>query len=94
MCTETANNGAEATPLEIAQDMLDNANSNPNFLNTVITGEKLWVYGYDPETKMQSSQWKHPTSPGQKKHGRSAAMSRSCWPFSSTPVGWFSKKKT
>ncbi|PNF41749.1 hypothetical protein B7P43_G03429 [Cryptotermes secundus] len=53
--------------LEIAQDMLDNANSNPNFLNTVITGDESWVYGYDPETKMQSSQWKHPTSPRPKK---------------------------
>jgi hypothetical protein len=42
--------------LEIAEDVLDNANSNPNFLNTVITGDELWVYGYDPETKMQSSQ--------------------------------------
>ncbi|PNF36742.1 hypothetical protein B7P43_G11567 [Cryptotermes secundus] len=47
--------------LEITQDMLDNANSNPNFLNTEITGDELWVYGYDPKTKMQSSQWKHPT---------------------------------
>lgn len=63
--------------LEIARDMLDNANSDPNFLNTVITGDE-WVYGYDPETKMQSSQWKHPSSPRSKKQGRSAAISRSC----------------
>ena len=28
----------------------------------------------------------HP--PGQRKHGRSAAMSRVCWPFFSTPAGW------
>ena len=53
--------------LEIAQDMLDNANSNPNFLNIVITGDVSWVYGYDPETKMHSSQWKHLTSPRPKK---------------------------
>lgn len=53
--------------LEIAQDMLDSANSNPNFLNTVITGDESWIYGYDPETKMQSSQWKHSTSPRPKK---------------------------
>ncbi|PNF29274.1 hypothetical protein B7P43_G08953 [Cryptotermes secundus] len=33
--------------LKIAQDMLDNANSNPNFLNTMITGDELWVYGPD-----------------------------------------------
>jgi histone-lysine N-methyltransferase SETMAR len=61
--------------LEIARDMLDNANSDPNFLNTVITGDEMWVYGYDPETKIQSSQWKHPSSPRPKKawHVRSNA---------------------
>ena len=31
--------------LEIAQEMLDNANSDPNFLNTMITGNKRGVYG-------------------------------------------------
>jgi histone-lysine N-methyltransferase SETMAR len=46
--------------LEIARDMLGNANSDPNFLNTVIAGDETWVYGYDPEKNMQSSQWKHP----------------------------------
>ena len=29
--------------LNIAQDILDNANSDPNFLNTVITGDETWV---------------------------------------------------
>jgi len=53
--------------LEIAQDMLETVNSDPNFFNTVITGDETWVYGYDPETKFQSSQWKHPTSPRPKK---------------------------
>jgi hypothetical protein len=37
--------------LEVTQDMLECANSNPEFLKTVITGDK-------PETKVQSSQWK------------------------------------
>jgi hypothetical protein len=64
---EAAIHGTEATPLEIARDMLDNANSDSNFLNTVITGDETWVYGYDPETKTQSSQWKHPSSPRPKK---------------------------
>jgi len=36
--------------LEVSQDMLDYANSDPDFLNIVITGEVSWVYGYDPET--------------------------------------------
>jgi hypothetical protein len=41
--------------LEVAQDMLDSANSDPNFLNIVTTGDESWVYGYDPETKAKSS---------------------------------------
>jgi hypothetical protein len=26
-------------------------------------GDESWIYGYDPETKQQSSQWKRPQSP-------------------------------
>ncbi|KAJ4437644.1 hypothetical protein ANN_17789 [Periplaneta americana] len=52
---------------DVAQDLLDTANTAPGFLNTVITGDESWVYGYDPETKRQSSQWKHPESPRPKK---------------------------
>lgn len=36
---------------DVAQDLLDTANTDPGFLNTVITGDDSWVYGYDPETK-------------------------------------------
>ncbi|UYV66554.1 hypothetical protein LAZ67_4002056 [Cordylochernes scorpioides] len=36
-------------------------------MNTIITGDESLVYGYDPETKSQSSQWKHSTSPRPKK---------------------------
>ncbi|KAJ4427867.1 hypothetical protein ANN_23871 [Periplaneta americana] len=52
---------------DVAQDPLDTANTDPGFLNTVITGDESWVYGYDPGTKRQSSQWKHPESPRPKK---------------------------
>ena len=45
--------------LEIAQDMLNCLESDSNFMNTVITGDESWVYGYDPEKMAQSSQWKH-----------------------------------
>jgi hypothetical protein len=37
------------------------------FLSKVITGDESWIYGYDPETKQQSSQWKRPNSPRLKK---------------------------
>jgi hypothetical protein len=42
--------------------MLECTNRDPEFLKTVTTDDELWVYGYDPETKVQLSQWKHPTS--------------------------------
>jgi hypothetical protein len=56
--------------LEVSQDMLDYANSDPEFLNIVITGDESWVYRYDPEAKAQSSQWQHSTSLRPKKTRR------------------------
>jgi hypothetical protein len=45
-------------------------NGDSEFLKTVITGEEMWVYRYDPEMKVQSSQWKHSSSPRPKKAQR------------------------
>jgi len=36
-------------------------------MSSVITGDESWVYGYDPETKQMSSQWKTASSPQPKK---------------------------
>ncbi|CAH2012579.1 unnamed protein product [Acanthoscelides obtectus] len=36
--------------------------SDPNFLSKIVTDDETWCYGYDPETKQQSSQWKTPSS--------------------------------
>lgn len=48
---------------EVAEDLLQTCDAIPDYLDTIITGDETWVYGYDPETKAQSSQWKHPSSP-------------------------------
>jgi hypothetical protein len=53
--------------LEVAPDMLEWANWDSQFLKTTITGDDTWVYGYDLEMKVQSSQWKHSASPRTKK---------------------------
>jgi hypothetical protein len=37
------------------------------------TGEKSWIYGYDPETKQQSSHWKSPKLPRPKKERQVAS---------------------
>ncbi|KAL4090659.1 hypothetical protein QTP88_025453 [Uroleucon formosanum] len=52
--------------LTICQD-LKNRSIDPNFIKNIVTGDETWVYGYDPETKAQSSQWKTKFSPRPKK---------------------------
>ena len=63
---------------EIAQDNLDMVSDDENVLKKVITSDESWVYGYDPETKQQSSQWKRPDEPRSKKHVKVGAMSSQC----------------
>ena len=53
--------------VKIAQDMLDCANNDAEFMKTIIIGDETWVYGYNPESKFQSLQWKHLESPRPKK---------------------------
>ena len=49
--------------VKISQELLVNANGNENFLKNIIAGYETWVYEYDVETKMQSSQWTGKGSP-------------------------------
>ena len=42
-------------------------NGDPDLLKKVITDDEKWVYGFDIETKTQSSQWKRPEEPRPKK---------------------------
>jgi hypothetical protein len=49
--------------LTVATNMLQEAESDENFMGQIITADEKWVYGYDPETKRQSSQWKSAVSP-------------------------------
>jgi hypothetical protein len=41
----------------------EKANEDPTFISRIITGDESWIYGYDSETKQQSSLWKSPQSP-------------------------------
>ena len=33
------------------------------FIQHIVTGDKTWLYDYDPETKQQTMQWKHASYP-------------------------------
>ena len=58
----------------VSEELLDRSNNDENFLKNVITGDETWVYGYDVETKVQSSQWVGKSSPRPKKHASVAQM--------------------
>ncbi len=45
--------------MEVAQESLNEVNNNAELLKCVIMGDEMWAYGYDVETKAQSSQWRH-----------------------------------
>ena len=62
---------------EIAHDNLEMVNDDENVLKKVITGDESWVYGYDPETKQQYSQWKRPDEPRPKKARQSRSHVKS-----------------
>ena len=53
--------------VSVGTDLRDRAQTDPNFMSSVITGDDCWVYGYDPETKQMSSQWSTSSSPRPKK---------------------------
>ena len=63
ICTPPAHRG----PTEIPTRCVPGLENDPNFLSRVITGDESWCYGYDPESKLASSQWKTPPSPRPKK---------------------------
>jgi hypothetical protein len=44
--------------LEVCRVLQQQLQEDPKFLSKVVTGDESWVYGYDPESKQQWSQWK------------------------------------
>ena len=50
-----------------SREMVELINSDSTVLDALVTCDESWIYCYDPETKRQSSQWKHAGSPRPKK---------------------------
>lgn len=46
--------------LSCAEDFVETADGDPNFLKTIVTGDESWCFMYDPQTKRQSSAWLSP----------------------------------
>ncbi|UYV64612.1 hypothetical protein LAZ67_3001311 [Cordylochernes scorpioides] len=49
------------------QELLDLIKNEPDFLNSVVTGDESWMFEYDPESKRQSCAWHTKSSPRPKK---------------------------
>ena len=45
----------QAHHVQVCQDLLDHSENDKEFLSKIITGDESWGYGYDVETKVQSS---------------------------------------
>ncbi|UYV74695.1 hypothetical protein LAZ67_12000594 [Cordylochernes scorpioides] len=44
--------------LATCEDMMEITRTDPEWKDKIITGDETWVYGYDPETKPQSAEWR------------------------------------
>ena len=61
----------------ICQEHLDShAREGDAFLHRTVTGDEYWVYHYGPESKRQSMQWKHPSSPASTKFKTQASTGK------------------
>jgi len=61
-------------------------NDGYEFLTHIVTGDETQVYHVTPESKQQSMQWRHTSSPSQKKKKKSrhTALAKSCARYSGT----------
>ena len=60
VCSKGAQRRSERKTLS---KMVELINSDPAVLDALVTCDESWIYCYNPETKRQSSQWKHACSP-------------------------------
>jgi hypothetical protein len=60
-------NDQKSLRVSVCRELKQQARDDPNFISNIIAGDETWMYGYDAETKQQSSQWKSPNSPQPKK---------------------------
>ena len=55
--------------VECCTNILQMIEADFEFLNNIVTCDESWVFTYDPESKRQSAQWKHGTTPEPRRQG-------------------------
>jgi hypothetical protein len=63
VCSPTVEYDQKQRRINKCLELREKANKDPAFICRIITGDESWIYGYEPETKQQSSQWKSRQSP-------------------------------
>jgi len=62
------NAGQKRQQCQSSKQLLEFFRHDPNyFLSRLVTMDETWLYRYDPETKQQSMEWWHSSSPCPKK---------------------------
>ena len=71
-----------------SREMVELINSDPAVLDVLVTCDVSWIYCYDPETKRQSSQWKHTGSRRSKKARQSKSTHKLLMSPFLTALAW------
>ena len=53
--------------VKVAENMLEQVNSEPTFMKRIVTGDEKWVYEFDMQTSQQDSKGRLTTEPKPKK---------------------------
>jgi len=56
--------------VEVATQFVRRYEEDPRILERTVTGDEICVHHYNPESKRQNMEWRHPSSPAQKKFKR------------------------
>ena len=71
---KSAHDGPQLTELRkekccnICKQLLDHCGTEgDHFLERIVTEDETWIHQYEPESKHQSVEWKHPHLPAKKK---------------------------
>jgi hypothetical protein len=57
MVPKNSSGDQKARRKEVSSEMLEPLETEPDYLNRVITGDESWFVEYNPETKRQSEEW-------------------------------------
>ena len=76
MVPKLLNNDQKMRRIQMSQDILENFDSNPNFLKKVITGDETWVFEYDPNFRVSIGRVLN--DHGLTKRGNQSPKSSSC----------------